>query len=82
MIPLKKNLMKNVFLNTIFNAGAAYQTEDTITQTLTSLVSKGKNLVLITHYSIITAVTTAVPSSGEMVITDKNFKVLGTIQTD
>ena len=43
---------------------------------------KGKNLVFITHYSIITAVTTAVPSSGEIVITDKNFKVLGTIQTD
>ena len=32
--------------------------------------------------SIITAVTTAVPSSGEIVIVDKNFKVLGTIQTD
>ena len=43
---------------------------------------KGKNLILITHYSIITAVTTAVPSSGEIVIADKNFKVLGTIQTD
>jgi len=42
----------------------------------------GKNLVLITHYSIITAVTNAVPSSGEIVITDKNFEVLGTIQTD
>ena len=42
----------------------------------------GKNLVLITHYSIITATTTAVPSSGEIVIVDKNFKVLGTIQTD
>ena len=42
----------------------------------------GKNLVLITHYSIITAVTNAVPSSGEIVIADKNFKVLGTIQTD
>ena len=42
----------------------------------------GKNLVLITHYSIITAVTNAVPRSGEIVITDKNFKVLGTIQTD
>ena len=37
---------------------------------------KGKNLVLITHYSIITAVTNAVPSSGEIVIADKNFKVL------
>ena len=42
----------------------------------------GKNLVLITHYSIITAVTNAVPSSGEIVIADKEFKVLGTIQTD
>ena len=44
--------------------------------------SNGKNLVLVTHYSIITAVTNAVPSSGELVITDKNFEVLGTIQTD
>tara|TARA_B000000557_G_scaffold180266_1_gene147099 strand:- start:216 stop:779 length:564 start_codon:yes stop_codon:yes gene_type:complete len=43
---------------------------------------EGGNLVLITHYSIITAVTNAVPSSGEIVITNKNFKVLGTIQTD
>ena len=42
----------------------------------------GKNLVLITHYSIITAVTNAVPSSGEILVADKNFKVLGTIQTD
>ena len=44
--------------------------------------SNSKNLVLVTHYSIITAVTNAVPSSGELVITDKNFEVLGTIQTD
>ena len=43
---------------------------------------QGKNLVFITHYSIITAITNAVPSSGEIVITDKDFKVLGTIQTD
>ena len=42
----------------------------------------GKNLVLITHYSIITAVTNAVPRSGEIVITDNNFNVLDTIQTD
>ena len=44
--------------------------------------SNGKNLVLVTHYSIITAVTNAVPSSGELVITNKNFEVLGTIKTD
>lgn len=40
----------NDFLNTIFNAGAAYQTEDTITETLTSLISKGKNLTLDQEY--------------------------------
>ena len=43
---------------------------------------KGKNLILITHFSIITAVTNAIPSSGEIVITDKNFKVISTISTD
>ncbi len=43
---------------------------------------KGKNLVLVTHYSIIIAVTNAVPSSGEIVITDKNFEVIGSIPTD
>jgi len=42
----------------------------------------GGNLVLITHYSIITAITNAVPSSGEIVITDKKFNVLSTITTD
>ena len=42
----------------------------------------GKNLVLITHYSIITTVTNAIPNSGEIVITDKNFNVISTIVTD
>ena len=42
----------------------------------------GKNLVLITHYIVITEVTDAVPRSGEIVITDKNFNVLTTIQTN
>ena len=43
---------------------------------------KGKNLVLITHYSIITAVANYVSNSGEIIITDKNFKVLSSIRTD
>jgi len=43
---------------------------------------KGKNLVLVTHYSIITAVTNAVPGSGEIIVTDKSFDVIGTIVTD
>ena len=43
---------------------------------------KGKNLILITHYSIITAITDAVPSSGEIVIADKNLNVLNTIEVN
>ena len=37
------------------------------------------NLVMVTHYSIITALTNATPASGEIVITDKKFNVLGKI---
>ena len=43
---------------------------------------KGKNLILVTHYSIITAITDAAPSSGEIVIADKNLNVLNTIETN
>jgi phosphohistidine phosphatase SixA len=43
---------------------------------------KGKNLILVTHYSIITAITDAVPGSGEIVIADKNLNVLDTIETN
>ena len=43
---------------------------------------KNKNLILITHYSIITAITNAVPNSGEIVITNKDFKVISTIATN
>ena len=42
---------------------------------------KGGNLILVTHYVVITAVTDAIPRSGEIIITDKNFKVLSTIKT-
>ena len=43
---------------------------------------KGKNLILVTHYSIIVAITGSAPSSGGMVITDKNFNVISTIDTN
>ena len=42
----------------------------------------GGNLILVTHYVVITAITNAAPRSGEIVIIDKNFKVLSTIPTN
>ena len=41
----------------------------------------GKNLIMITHFSIITKITNTTPSSGEIVVVDKNFKVLERILT-
>ena len=42
----------------------------------------GSNLVLVTHYVIISALTGLTPRSGEIVIIDKNLNVLSTILTN
>ncbi len=42
---------------------------------------KGKNLVLVTHYVVILAMTGQASSSGELIITDKDFNVLSKINT-
>ena len=42
---------------------------------------EGGNLVLVTHYVIILAITGEITRSGELVVTDKNFKVLSKINT-
>tara|TARA_B100001063_G_C16741338_1_gene544971 strand:- start:201 stop:770 length:570 start_codon:yes stop_codon:yes gene_type:complete len=41
---------------------------------------KKTNLVMITHFSIITEIADSSPRQGTIVITDKKFNVLGTIQ--
>jgi len=71
----------NSTFQTPFNKNEAKQLKE-LYRFVKNWDGKGKNLVLVTHYSIITAVTNAVPSSGEIVITDKNFKVISTITTD
>ena len=39
-----------------------------------------KNLVLVTHYVVISEVLNYAPNSGEIVISDKNFKKIGNIE--
>ena len=38
------------------------------------------NLVLITHYVLISEVLNYAPSSGEIVVSDKNFNIIGSIE--
>jgi len=40
------------------------------------------NIVFVTHYVIILKHTNYAPTSGELVITDKNFNVLSTLRSD
>ena len=42
----------------------------------------GGNLILVTHYVIISAITDVAPRSGEIIIIDKNFNTLSTILTN
>ena len=41
-----------------------------------------KNLVLVTHYVMIYEILNYAPSSGEIVVSDKNFNIVGTLEID
>ena len=39
-----------------------------------------KNLILVTHYVMILEVLNYASSSGEIVVSDKNFNIIGTLE--
>ena len=41
-----------------------------------------KNLVFVTHYVLISEILNYTPSSGEIVVSDKNFNIIGSIEID
>ena len=71
----------NSTFSTPYNKNEPRQIKE-IEKYLMNWEGEGKNLILVTHYSVITAITNAVPSSGEIVISDKNLNVIGTIKTN
>ncbi|MFL2891937.1 MAG: histidine phosphatase family protein [Candidatus Pelagibacter sp.] len=40
-----------------------------------------KNLILVTHYVVISSILNIAVSSGEIVISDKNYEIIGSIET-
>ena len=40
-----------------------------------------KNLVLVTHFVVISSIFNISPSSGEIIISDKNFNLIGRVNT-
>ena len=79
-----KNFSTNNFLNSFYSPKYV-KNKDKQLEAINNYIKKfksNKNLVLVTHYVIITAVTDVTPSSGEIVIADKNFNILSSIRTN
>tara|TARA_B100000902_G_C26730745_1_gene631236 strand:+ start:43 stop:600 length:558 start_codon:yes stop_codon:yes gene_type:complete len=72
------------FLNSFFNFQFA-KNKDLQMKNLKSFIkdwNENKNLVFVTHYVVIFESLNYAPSSGEIVISNKNFKVIDTIEIE
>ena len=77
-----KNFSTNNFLNSFYSSKYA-KNKDKQIKMLNNYVKKfisDKNLILITHYVLISEVLNYAPSSGEIVVSDKNFNMIGSIE--
>ena len=77
-----KDFSTNSFLNSFYSSKFAKNKEKQI-KMLNNYVKKfnsGKNLILVTHYVLISEVLDYAPSSGEIVVSDKNFNMIGNIE--
>ena len=79
-----KNYSTNSFLNSFYSSKYA-KNKDKQVVALNDYVKKlksDKNLIFVTHYVLISEVLNYGPSSGEIVVSDKNFNILGTVEID
>ena len=77
-----KNFSTNNFLNSFYSA-QYLKNKDKQINALNNYISNfksNKNLVLVTHYVLISEVLNYAPSSGEIVVSDKNFNILGSLE--
>ena len=79
-----KNYSTNSFLNSFYSA-KFYKNKDkqiiAFNNYIKNFKSK-KNLILITHYVFISEVLNYGPSSGEIVVSDKNLNIIGSLEID
>ena len=77
-----KNFSTNSFLNSFYSSKFA-KNKDKQINSLNNYIIKfksDKNLILVTHYVLISEVLNYGPSSGEIVVSDKNFNMIGSIE--
>ena len=79
-----KNFSTNSFLNSFYSSKFYKNKSKQIIEFndyIKNLESK-KNLILVTHYVFISEVLNYGPSSGEMVVSDKKFNIIGNVEID
>jgi len=72
----------NSFLNSFYSSKYAKNKDKQIKE-LNNYIKKyesNENLILVTHYVLISEVLNYGPSSGEIVVSDKNFNMIGSIE--
>ena len=77
-----KDFSTNSFLNSFYSSKYV-KNKDKQIEALNDYVKKfksNKNLIFVTHYVLISEVLNYGSSSGEIVVSDKNFNILGTIE--
>ena len=78
------NYSTNSFLNSFYSSKYA-KNKDKQVVALNNYVKKfksDKNLIFVTHYVLISEVLNYSPSSGEIVVSDKNFNIIGSVETN
>ena len=79
-----KDFSTSSFLNSFYSSKFE-KNKDKQMEALNNYVKKfnsNENLILVTHYVLISEVLNYAPSSGEIVVSDKNFNIIGTIEID
>ena len=77
-----KNFSTNSFLNSFYSSRYA-KNKDKQIKMLNNYVKRlksDKNLILVTHYVLISEVLNYAPSSGEIVVSDKDFNIIGSVK--
>ena len=79
-----KNYSTNSFLNSFYSSKFSKNKDKQVkafNYYIKNLESK-KNLIFVTHYVFISEVLNYGPSSGEIVVSDKNLNIIGNIEID
>ena len=79
-----KNFSTNSFLNSFYSSKFAINKDKQINDLYDYIkkLKNNKNLVFVTHYVLISEVLNYGPSSGEIVVSDKNFNIIGSIEVN